>query len=58
MERKTPYNSTFAICGVSFSADSFGVAECFVFRLKISVEIPAHRKSANVIDYLRTTVIK
>ena len=40
-------NSTFAIGGVSCSADSFVVAESFVFRTNIFVENPAHRKSAN-----------
>ena len=39
-------NSTFAIGGVSFSADSFVVAESFVLRINISSEKPAHRKSA------------
>lgn len=40
------YNSTFAIGGVSFSADSFVVAESFVLRIKFSGKNPAHRKSA------------
>ena len=40
-------NSTFAIGGVSFSADSFVVAESFVLRIKFSGKNPAHRKSAN-----------
>jgi hypothetical protein len=39
-------NSTFAIGGVSYSADSFVVAECFVLRINISGKKPAHRKSA------------
>ena len=39
-------NSTFAIGGVSFSADSFVVAESFVFCIKFSGKNPAHRKSA------------
>ena len=39
-------NSTFAIGGVSFSADSFVVAESFVLRIKFSGKNPAHRKSA------------
>jgi hypothetical protein len=34
-ERKPTTNSTFAIGGVSFSADSFVVAESFVLRLNI-----------------------
>jgi hypothetical protein len=43
---KTAYNSTFAIGGVSFSADSFVVKDSFVLRMNICAEIPAHRKSA------------
>ena len=39
-------NSTFAIGGVSFSADSFVVAESFVLRINICGKNPAHRKSA------------
>ncbi len=39
-------NSTFAIGGVSFSGDSFVVAEKFVLRINIGGVIPAHRKSA------------
>lgn len=42
----TGYNSTFAIGGVSCSADSFVVAESFVLRINISGKNPAHRKSA------------
>ena len=45
-ERKTAYNSTFAIGGVSCSADSLVVAESFVLRINISGKNPAHRKSA------------
>ncbi len=45
--RKTTTNSTFAIGGVSCSADSFVVAESFVLRINISGKNPAHRKSAN-----------
>ena len=37
---------TFAIGGVSCSADSFVVAESFVLRIKFSGKNPAHRKSA------------
>ena len=44
-EAHTP-NSTFAIGGVSFSADSLVVAESFVLRIKFSGKNPAHRKSA------------
>jgi|GEM_PF-631749 hypothetical protein len=39
-------NSTFAIGGVSCSADSLVVAESFVLRINICAEKPAHRKSA------------
>jgi hypothetical protein len=45
-ERKPTHNSTFAIDGVSFSADSFVVTESSVLRMNICVEKPAHRKSA------------
>ncbi len=40
------HNSTFAIGGVSCSADSLVVAESFVLRIKFSGKNPAHRKSA------------
>jgi len=40
-------NSTFAIGGVSCSADSFVVAESSVLRMNICGKKPAHRKSAN-----------
>jgi len=43
----TAYNSTFAIGGVSCSADSLVVAESFVLRINFSGKNPAHRKSAN-----------
>ena len=46
-KRATSANSTFAIGGVSCSADSFVVAESFVLRIKFSGKNPAHRKSAN-----------
>lgn len=46
LESRT-HNSTFAIGGVSCSADSFVVAESFVLRIKFSGKNPAHRKSAN-----------
>ncbi len=39
-------NSTFAIGGVSCSADSLVVAESFVLRINICAEKPAHRQSA------------
>ena len=41
------HNSTFAIGGISCSADSLVQAESFVLRIKFSGKIPAHRKSAN-----------
>jgi hypothetical protein len=46
MKNKTAGNNTFAIGGVSGSADSFVVAESFVLRINISDKNPAHRKSA------------
>ena len=45
-EKSPAGNSTFAIGGVSCSADSFVVAESFVLRIKFSGKNPAHRKSA------------
>jgi len=45
-DRTAAHNSTFAIGGVSYSADSFVVAESFVLRIKFSGKNPAHRKSA------------
>ena len=45
-ERSTACNSTFAIGGVSCSADGFVLAESFVLRIKFSGKNPAHRKSA------------
>jgi len=45
-QRSTAANSTFAIGGVSCSADSFVVAESFVLRIKFCGKKPAHRKSA------------
>ncbi len=44
--RTTTGNSTFAIGGVSCSADSFVVPESSVLRINICAEKPAHRKSA------------
>ena len=46
MKRKTAYNSTFAIGGVSYSADSFVGAESWVLRINFCAEKPAHRKCA------------
>ncbi|MCB0536455.1 MAG: hypothetical protein KDE33_02905 [Bacteroidetes bacterium] len=45
--KSTGHNSTFAIGGVSCSADSLVVAESFVLHINISGKNPAHRKSAN-----------
>jgi len=45
-DRSPAANSTFAIGGVSCSADSFVVVESFVPRINICGEKPAHRKSA------------
>ena len=44
--RKAAHNSTFAIGGVSCTADSLVVAESFVLRINIRGKKPAHRKSA------------
>ena len=46
MTRSPAGNSTFAIGGVSCSADSFVVAESYVLRINICGKNPAHRKSA------------
>jgi hypothetical protein len=46
MERSPAGNSTFAIGGVSCSADSFLVKGSSVLRINICGEKPAHRKSA------------
>jgi len=40
-------NSTFAIGGVSCSADSFVVTESAVLRINICAKKPAHHKSVN-----------
>jgi hypothetical protein len=45
-KRLAAYNSTFAIGGVSCSADSFAVPESSVLRMNICAEKPAHRQSA------------
>ena len=45
-DRRAATNSTFAIGGVSCTADSFVVAESSVLRISICAEKPAHRKSA------------
>jgi len=46
-DSRAAHNSTFAIGGVSCSADSFMVTENSVLRISIFGEKPAHRKSAN-----------
>jgi hypothetical protein len=43
---KTPYNSTFAIGGVSCLLDSFVLDEILYFQINICDGMPAHRKSA------------
>ncbi|MBI4947033.1 MAG: hypothetical protein HY840_11610 [Bacteroidetes bacterium] len=45
--KNAAHNSTFAIGGVSCSADSFVVAESSVLRINFSGKKPVHRKSAN-----------
>jgi len=55
-ERKAAHNSTFAIGGVSCSADSFEVAKSSVLRINFCGEKPAHRKSAKRYLQLKTTV--
>ncbi len=45
-ERKTPYNSTLAIGGVSSPLDSFVVAESTQLRTNFCAEKPANRQSA------------
>ena len=44
-KKSRTHNSTFAIGGVSCSADSLVVAESFVIRINICGKNPAHRKS-------------
>jgi hypothetical protein len=48
-ERKTTAKSTFTIGGVSSSADSFVVAECFVLLINISGKMPTIANLQNVI---------
>ncbi len=55
-KKKAAANNTFAIGGVSCSADSLVVAESFVLRIKFSGKNPAHRKSAK--RYKKTIKIK
>lgn len=55
MDKKTAANSTYAIGGVSFSADSFVVTGSSVLRMNFCAKKPAHRKSANVSQNVRTT---
>lgn len=47
-ERKTGYNSTFAIGWVSCSADSLMVVENFVLRINFRAEKHAHRHQQNI----------
>lgn len=47
MTRKAAHSNTFAIGGVSPSANSFVVAECLSLRMNIFAEMHTHRKSAN-----------
>ena len=44
--KNTSGNSTFAIGGISCSADSLGVSESFVLRINISGKKPVHQKYA------------
>ena len=53
-EESRTHNSTFAIGGVSCSADNLVVAESLVLRIKFSGKNPAHRKSANRCDAIMT----
>lgn len=53
-EAHTP-NSTFAIGGVSCSADSLVQAESFVLLINICANNPAHRKSAKRYGQYLTT---
>jgi hypothetical protein len=54
---KPTANSTFAIGGVSHSADSFVVAESFVLCINICTKNPAHRKSAKRWDAILRSCI-
>ena len=56
MDRITTANSTFAIGGVSFSADSFVVVGSAVLRKNTCAEKPAHRKSAKRCATLKTKI--
>ncbi len=46
-ERKTPYNSTLAIGGVSSPLDSFVVNQTLVFQIKFCGKSPALRVAAS-----------
>jgi hypothetical protein len=48
MKRKTGYNSTFAIGGVSCSKDSFVVNQTLVFQIKFLVKVPPIANLQNV----------
>jgi len=56
MKNATTKNNTFAIVGVSCSADSFEVAESSVLRMNICAKKPAHWKSAKPLMLLSLTV--
>jgi hypothetical protein len=51
-------NSTFAMGGVSCSADSFVVAESSFLRINICGKNPAHRKSAKRFALLKEYLLK
>jgi hypothetical protein len=54
---KAAYNSTFAIGGVSCSADSLVLAESFVLRIKFSGENPPIANLQTVSKLISPTVI-
>jgi hypothetical protein len=54
-ERSTGYNSTFAIGGVSCSADSLELAESFVLRINFCSKIATFAKPENVSRQVRIT---
>jgi hypothetical protein len=50
------HHITFAILGVSFSADSFAVAESSLIRMTFCAEKPTYCKSENHYRYLYETI--
>jgi hypothetical protein len=56
-ERTAAGNGTFAIGGVSYSADSLVQAESFVLHIKFSGKNPAHRKATKPSDCSKTIKI-